>query len=53
VNGGNAAQIDHTPTFFVDLKQIPNPTSLADFEAMLNAAIASSTTSTGASSTGQ
>ena len=28
VNGGNAAQIDHTPTFFVNLQQIPNPTSL-------------------------
>lgn len=43
VNGGNAAQIDHTPTFFVNLKQIPNPTSLSDFESALNAALASST----------
>ncbi len=43
VNSGNAAQIDHTPTFFVNLKQIPNPTSLANFQAVLNAAIASST----------
>jgi protein-disulfide isomerase len=52
VNGGNAAQIDHTPTFFVNLKQIPNPTSAADFESVLNAALASST-SAGASSTGR
>ena len=50
VNGGTAAQIDHTPTFFINLKQIPNPTSLSDFENALNAAIASST---GNPSTGQ
>ena len=43
VNGGNAAQIDHTPTFFVNLQQIQNPTSLQDFENTLNAALASST----------
>jgi protein-disulfide isomerase len=43
VNGGNSASLDHTPTFFVNLKQIPNPTSLAGFESALNAAIASST----------
>lgn len=43
VTTGNNAQIDHTPTFFVNNVQIPNPTSLADFEATLNAAIASST----------
>ncbi len=42
VNGGTAASIDHTPTFFVNLKQIPNPTGLSDFENVLNAAIASS-----------
>jgi protein-disulfide isomerase len=46
VNGGTAAQIDHTPTFFVNLKQIPNPTSLADFESVLNAAVASSSSAT-------
>ena len=51
VDGGNAAQIDHTPTFFVNLKQIPNPTSLSEFEATLSAAVASST-SAGASSAG-
>jgi protein-disulfide isomerase len=43
VNSGNAAQIQHTPTFFVNLQQIPNPTSLQDFENTLNAALASST----------
>lgn len=43
VTGGNSASLDHTPTFFVNLKQIPNPTSMNDFEATLKAAIASST----------
>ena len=43
VNGGNTAQINHTPTYFVNLKQIPNPTSLSDFESVLNAALASTT----------
>lgn len=42
VNSGNAAQVGHTPTFFVNLTQIPNPTDLQDFENVLNAAIASS-----------
>ena len=45
VAGGNTASIDHTPTFFVNLKQIPNPTSYAQFQAVLDAALASSTTS--------
>jgi protein-disulfide isomerase len=40
VNSGNAAQIDHTPTFFINLAQIPNPTSTAAFQAALSAAIA-------------
>lgn len=43
VTTGDNAQIDHTPTFFVNNVQIQNPTSLADFEATLNATIASST----------
>jgi protein-disulfide isomerase len=43
---GNAAQIDHTPTFFINLTQIANPTSLQDFQNVINAAIASSTGST-------
>ena len=42
VNGGNTAELNHTPTFFVNLVQIQNPQSLADFETVLNAAIASS-----------
>jgi protein-disulfide isomerase len=44
VASGNAASIDHTPTFFVNLKQIPNPTSYTEFKAVLDAALASSTT---------
>jgi protein-disulfide isomerase len=44
VASGNAANIDHTPTFFVNLKQIPNPTNYAGFKAALDAALASSTT---------
>ena len=56
VNGGNAAQINHTPTFFVDNVQIPNPTGLSDFESVINAALASTTpsvvSSTGSSSSG-
>ncbi len=40
---GNAAQIDHTPTFFVNLTQIPNPQSLAEFKAVIDAALATST----------
>ena len=53
VAGGTAAQLDHTPTFFVNLKQIPNPTTLSDFEATLNAALASSSLPTAPSSTAQ
>jgi protein-disulfide isomerase len=40
---GNAAQIDHTPTFFINDVQIPNPQSVQDFEKSLDAALASST----------
>jgi protein-disulfide isomerase len=43
ITGGTAAQIGHTPTFFLNLQQIPNPTGLSNFENTLNAAIASST----------
>jgi protein-disulfide isomerase len=39
VTGANTASVDHTPTFFVDLKQIQNPTSYADFKATLDAVI--------------
>lgn len=40
---GTDAKIDHTPTFFINLMQIPNPQSLAEFQADLDAALASST----------
>lgn len=43
VTSGNAASIDHTPTFFVDQTQIPNPGSYAEFKAAIDAALASST----------
>lgn len=43
VTGGNAALIDHTPTFFINLKQIPNPASYDEFKAVLDQALASST----------
>lgn len=43
---GNAAQIDHTPTFFINDVQIPNPQSVTDFQKDLDAALASSTEST-------
>jgi protein-disulfide isomerase len=40
---GDAAQVDHTPTFFVNLAQIQNPQSLAEFKTVIDAALASST----------
>lgn len=43
VAGGNSAALDHTPTFFINQKQIPNPGSAADFQAALSGALASST----------
>jgi protein-disulfide isomerase len=50
VAGGTTAQIDHTPTFFINMKQIPNPTSYAEFQTAINSALAAanatSTTST-------
>lgn len=39
ITGGNEAQINHTPTFFVNLQQIPNPTSASDFENTISQAI--------------
>jgi protein-disulfide isomerase len=54
VAGGNDAKIDHTPTFFVNLTQIPNPTSYDGFKKVLDAALASAPASpTTASSTGK
>lgn len=46
---GNAAQINHTPTFFVNLQQIPNPTGLAQFQQVIEAALASSSAATSSS----
>jgi protein-disulfide isomerase len=43
VTSGNAAQVEHTPTFFINLQQIPNPTSSSGFQATIEAAVASST----------
>lgn len=43
VNGGTVAKIDHTPTFFINLQQIPNPTSYSEFQKALDGALASST----------
>ncbi len=40
VASGNAAQIDHTPTFFLNGVQIPNPTSQDDFKKTIDAALA-------------
>jgi protein-disulfide isomerase len=51
VNSGTTAQIDHTPTFFVNNTQIENPTSYDDFKSVLDAALGS-TSSTIASSSG-
>jgi protein-disulfide isomerase len=42
ISSGNAADINHTPTFFVNLQQIPNPSGLAQFEQILNQELASS-----------
>jgi protein-disulfide isomerase len=46
VAGGNTASIDHTPTFFVNLKQIPNPTSYADFKSTIDQAVSAAASST-------
>ena len=42
---GNTAQVDHTPTFFVNLTQIPNPGDYSTFKKDIDAALASSTAS--------
>jgi protein-disulfide isomerase len=49
IDTGNAAQINHTPTFFVNLQQIPNPASLQAFEQVINQALASSSAATSTS----
>lgn len=42
VKGGDAASIDHTPTFFVNLQQIPNPSTYDQFKSILDQALSSS-----------
>jgi len=46
VAGGTVAKIDHTPTFFINLKQIPNPTNLSEFQKAIDQALASGTSTT-------
>lgn len=43
MDSGNAAHVDHTPTFFINLTQVRNPSSYADFKSVIDAALASST----------
>ncbi|MBI5003830.1 DsbA family protein [Candidatus Kaiserbacteria bacterium] len=43
VTGANAAQVDHTPTFFINLTQIQNPKGYDEFKSLIDAALASST----------
>lgn len=40
INDGNALGISGTPTFFINGEKLDNPASLADFEAIIKAAIA-------------
>lgn len=54
LSAGNTAQVDHTPTFFINLTQIPNPDNLAQFQqdiqdAIDGVAIATSTGAVGTS----
>lgn len=41
VTSGNNAMIDHTPTFFINLTQIPNPAGYAPFTTILDTALSS------------
>jgi protein-disulfide isomerase len=45
IDSGNGAKIDHTPTFFINLTQIQNPTSEAQFASEIDAALASAAAS--------
>jgi protein-disulfide isomerase len=49
IDSGNAAQVDHTPTFFIDLTQIQNPSSYANFKTVLDSALAAQTVATSTS----
>ncbi|HUO50822.1 MAG TPA: thioredoxin domain-containing protein [Candidatus Paceibacterota bacterium] len=50
IASGNAAQVDHTPTFFVNLQQIQNPNSPQQFAQILDQTLASSSVSTSSAS---
>ncbi|MDR3571979.1 MAG: DsbA family protein [Candidatus Pacebacteria bacterium] len=45
IDSGTAAQINHTPTFFVNLTQIQNPTGLAQFQQVIDQALAAAAAS--------
>ena len=40
---GRAADVDHTPTFFLNGKQIPNPQNYEQFKSILDVALATTT----------
>ncbi len=42
VKSASDAFVDHTPTFFINLKQIKNPTSLDEFKKIIDDALAAS-----------
>lgn len=46
ISSANAASVDHTPTFFINLAQIQNPSGLQQFEQELDAALASTSQAT-------
>lgn len=46
IDSGNAAQINHTPTFFVNLMQVQNPDGLQQFQQIIDQALASSSATT-------
>ncbi len=41
LDGGTKAQIDHTPTFFINGTQIPNPSNYDDLKSAIDKALAS------------
>ncbi|MCE9541219.1 DsbA family protein [Candidatus Kaiserbacteria bacterium] len=43
VSTGNDAKVNHTPTFFINLKEIKNPNNYAEFKSALDAALATTT----------
>ena len=45
ITSGNNAQIDHTPTFFVNLSQIPNPSNYQAFTQVLDEALTAGSSS--------